>query len=93
VIASPLRLQRGRGRRFWNGEPTGICCLLGRRAEALRASKCILVPFVAGTRRATPFFIGYGRYGPTGVGRLFGERLRATTVFGSRSTAGGPDSG
>ena len=36
-IASPLRLQRGRGRRFWNDEPTGICCLLGRRAEALRA--------------------------------------------------------
>jgi hypothetical protein len=30
-------LQRGRGKRFWNDEPTGICCLLGRRAEALRA--------------------------------------------------------
>ena len=26
------------------------------------AAQCILLPFVAGTRRATQFFIAYGRY-------------------------------
>ena len=26
------------------------------------ATQCILLPFVAGTRRATRFFIAYGRY-------------------------------
>ena len=44
-----------------------------------------LAPAIGATRRK--------RRGVAPGGRLFGERLRATTVFGSRSTAVGPGSG